>query len=144
MRVRWAAFTVAELVVAIGLLAVIAVVVIGLFVRITASSSKSADQTVALEIANRVLDQYANSSPADWETASSKQDLQTRDPASKTTFHYHLESRPLTHSTSNMGDMYRLDVNVYWWTNREAEDTRRDYGRLRVRLSRCVFVEQIK
>lgn len=144
MRTRPAAFTVSELVVAIGLLAIIAVVVIGLFVRITASSSKSVDQTVALEIANRVLDQYANSSPSEWDSASSQQDLQTRDPASKTTFHYHLESRPLTNGTSKMGDMYRLDVNVYWWTNKESEDQRRDYGRLRVRLSRCVFVEQIK
>ena len=86
MIFRRNAFTVAELIVAIGFLAIIAVVVVGLFVRLTTSSSKSADQSVALEVASRLLDEYAGSTPESWQDASSQQDLQTRDPGSKTTF----------------------------------------------------------
>lgn len=147
MSPRRLAFTVAELVVAIGFLAIIAVVVIGLFVRLTTSSSKSADQSVALEVASRLLDEYAGSSPSDWTTVSSQQELQTRDPGSKTTFYYRFKHRVID-SQSLMGDLYRLDVDVYWWpddpTRLQKTPNRRDYGKLQVHLGRVVFVEQFR
>lgn len=148
MPCRRSGFTVAELIVAIGLLAVIAVFVIGLFVRLTASSSKSADQSVALEVASRFLDEYARATPEDWKTVSSKQELQTRDPASSTSYYYRLRYKPIDDGASQMGDLYRLDVDVFWWpTNPSKLDqtpNRRDYGRLRVSLGRVVFVESIR
>ena len=47
-----------------------------------------------------------------------------------------------------MGDLYRLDVDVYWWPNDPTKLTktpnRRDYGKLEVHLARCVFVERFR
>jgi hypothetical protein len=127
-----------------GLLAVIAIVLIGLFVRLTASSSKSSDQVVAAEIASRLLEQYAHASPENWMTASAQQGLQTRDPGSSTVFYYQLKPRLITDpSSSQMGDLYRLDVDVYWWQN-QSQPNRRDYGRLNVHLARVVFVEAFR
>ena len=148
MSHRRSAFTVAELIVAIGFLAIIAVVVIGLFVRLTTSSSKSADQSVALEVASRLLDEYAGASPASWKDASSQQDLQTRDPGSSTTFYYRLKSKQIDDTKGLMGDLYRLDVDVYWWPTNpnqlQATPNRRDYGKLQVHLARVVFVESFR
>ncbi|MFN8610518.1 MAG: type II secretion system protein [Vulcanimicrobiota bacterium] len=148
MPFRRKAFTVAELIVAIGFLAVISVVVIGLFVRLTASSSKSADQSAALEVASRLLDEYARSTPEAWQGISSQQDLQTRDPGSKTTYYYRLRHRQIDDGKSLMGDLYRLDVDVFWWpsdsSKLNATPNRRDYGKLKVSLGRVVFVEHFR
>jgi type II secretory pathway pseudopilin PulG len=148
MFLRRNAFTVLELVVAIGFLAIIAVVVIGLFVRLTSSSSKSADQSVALEVASRLLDEYSGSTPESWKDASSQQDLQTRDPGAKTTFYYRFRSKQIDDTKSLMGDLYRLDVDVYWWpddpTKLAQSSNRRDYGKLEVHLARVVFVERFR
>lgn len=148
MLPRRNAFTVLELVVAIGFLAIIAVVVIGLFVRLTTSSSKSADQSVALEVASRLLDEYSGASPETWKGVSNRQDLQTRDPGSTTTFYYRFRSKQIDDTKSLMGDLYRLDVDVYWWPDDPTKLTktpnRRDYGKLEVHLARVVFVESFR
>ena len=148
MPSRRSGLTVAELVVSIGFLAIIAVVVIGLFVRLTASSSKSADQSVALEIASRLLDEYARASPEDWKGVAAQQDLQTRDPGSKTTYYYRLRHKQIDDGKSMMGDLYRLDVDVFWWpddpTKLDKTPSRRDYGKLKVSLGRVVFVERFR
>ncbi|MBT9587081.1 type II secretion system protein [bacterium] len=141
-------FTISELVVAIGLLAIIAVVVIGLFLRITVSSTKSVDQSAALELAHRVLDEYADADPSTWNAVQADEDLQTHDPALKTTFYYRLRNRRINGSGDVMGDLYRLDVDVSWWpadpTLAVSTARRRDYGKLSLHLSRTVFVEQFK
>ncbi len=138
---RARAFTIAELIVAIGLLAIIAVVIIGLFVRLTTSSSKSVDQSVAMEVANRFLDEYVDASPSQWDAVNSNVQLQTHDPVSKTTFYYKLRHRLVSSPAAQMGDLYRLDMAVSWCPNADPNLPRRDYGKLQVHLSRLVFVE---
>mgnify|MGYP001058152005 FL=1 len=148
MAIRRSAFTVAELIVAIGFLAIIAVAVIGLFVRLTASSSKSADQSVALEVANKLLDGYAAATPSVWKDVSSQLDLQTRAPGLQTTFYYRFQFKQIDPGNSLMGDLYRLDVDVYWWPpdpqNLQSSPNRRDYGKLQVHLARVVFLESFR
>jgi len=139
-------FTIFEMVVAIGLLAIIAVVVVGLFVRLNVSSTKSVDQNVALELAHRVLDDYAEADPSSWDVESNKE-LETHDPASKTTFYYRLRHRLISDPTDPMGDLYRLDVDVSWWpgdVTKPYDAKRRDYGKLNLHLSRTVFIEHFK
>lgn len=142
------AFTVAEIVIAIGFLAIIAVVVIGLFVRLTASSSKSADQTVALQVADRLLEEYAGATPSVWKELSNQVDLQTRAPGLETTFFYRLQFQQIDPGNSLMGALYRLDVDVSWWSdeaqNLRARSSRRDYGMLQVHLARAVFLESFR
>ena len=148
VAIRRSAFTVAELIVAIGFLAIIAVAVIGLFVRLTASSSKSADQSVALEVANKLLDGYAAATPSVWKDVSSQLDLQTRAPGLQTTFYYRFQFKQIDPGNSLMGDLYRLDVDVYWWPpdpqNLQSSPNRRDYGKLQVHLARVVFLESFR
>lgn len=137
-------FTIGELIVALGLLAVIATVVVGLFLRLTVSSTKSEDQTVALEIANRLLDEYAEADPSTW-NVSANQDLETHDPSSKTTFYYRLRNRKISDDSNPMGYLFRLDVDVSWWpadpANPHASTMHRRYGKTTLHLSRVVFVE---
>lgn len=140
-------FTIAELVFAIGLLALIAVVSIGFFVRLTASSTKSGDQAVAVELASRVLEEYSQRDPAYW-ALNSGEELSTHDPETNTTFYYRLRYRRLSPADARMGDLYRLDVDVSWWapdpSNRHAPATRRDYGKLGLHMSNVVFVEDFR
>ncbi len=142
---RSRAFTIAELVLSIGLLAVIAVVVIGLFLRFTVSSTKSSDQTVALELANQLLDQYVDADPDFWDLKAD-QEFRTHDTETATEFSYRLDFRQLSNSDAQMGDLYRLDVYVSWWPDGGDRDKnqRRDYGQLHLNLSRVVFVENLK
>lgn len=144
-RSRPAAFTMAELVLSMGLLALIATVVIGLFVRFTVSSTKSTDQTAALELANQVLDEFADASPSYWNQTGTKE-FQTHDDVTRTTFSYRLDYRLLSPPTAQMGDLYRLDVQVSWWPDSSGtlQNQRRDYGKLHLNLSRTVFVENLK
>lgn len=141
------AFTLAELVFSIGLLALIALVSIGFFVRLTVSSTKSEDQTVALELANKVLEEYAGVDPAYWEVASSET-FSSRDPRTQTTFYYRLRFRRLSRADAEMGDLYRLDVDVSWWPadpgQPHQQTRRRDYGKLQVHLSDVVFIEDYR
>ena len=139
--------TLAELVIAIGLLASIIVIVIGLFVKLMNASTKGLDQTVALDIAQNKLDQAAQSSPSKWLIYNSEAHSVT-DPRTPTTFHYTLTPRELTSNSAadnKMGDMYHLDLEVYWWPEKDKEvSTRRDMGRLSVKLSRVVYIENMK
>ena len=133
---------------AIGLLAVIAVVIIGLFLRLTVSSSKSVDQSAALEIAHQVLDEYSDADPSTWSSVQSEKSLQTHDPKQKTTFYYRLRHRRVTDVNDPRGDLYRLDVDGSWWPDSpgapHSSSNRRDYGKLTLHLSRAVFVEHFK
>lgn len=135
----------AELVLAIGLLAIIAVVVIGLFVRFTVSSTKSSDQTAALELAHKLLDEYADADPSFWDV-SADQELTTHDTQTSTEFVYRLDYEQLSPNDAQMGDLYRLDVFVAWWPDGGARERnqRRDYGQLHLNLSRLIFVENLK
>jgi Tfp pilus assembly protein PilE len=137
------ALTIAELVFAIGLLAVLAVVSIGFFVKLSSSSTKTADQTVALELGSKILEEYSGRDPAFW-LERGEQELQVHEPSSQTTFYYRVRHRRLSPVDAPMGDVYRLDVDVYWWPEDPANPQRtkrRDYGRLNVHLSNVVFVD---
>jgi hypothetical protein len=125
---------------AIGILALVLTVLIGFFLRLNVSSSKSSDQTVAFELASRLLEEAAESGPEDWQTAPGTEQLQSQDFAGNTTFHHRLTSTLLDSGDTAMGEMYRLDVEVWWAPKSERVGT----GKLRVRLSRAVFVENHK
>lgn len=140
----------AELVAALGLIALLLLLVMGLFVRLNVSSSKSTDKAVALELASKVLEIQAGSSPPLWELEAQKtnaaQGLELRAPGSNTNFYYTFSYQRISDaSDSQMGDLYRLDVSVHWWPeSSKADHTRGSYGRLQVHLARVVFVEQFR
>ncbi len=136
--------TLAEVVVALGLLGVVMVSTVLLFLSLQSSSSKTGDLTPALAYAQSQLDAAAQAGPPDWGGLQGQRQLYSHDERSQTTFAHqltvtHLYSPPTT--PLPMGDLYRLEVEVYWWSDTPGA-SRRGHGRLSTRLGRVVFVEQ--
>ena len=143
--------TFAELMISLALLAVVIVVVIGLFVKLLNASTKGLDQTVALDIAQNRLDVVASSPASKWAGFASTQGMAIVDSRSMTTFHYKLIyeelSSPGGQADSKMGDLYRVDVEVFWWPddqNNPQAAKRTEMGQLKVNLSRIVYIENMK
>ena len=139
--------TLGESMVAIAILAVLIVVVIGLFVKLMSASTKGLDQTVALDIAQNKLDQASQSSAGKWQTGNSEAHS-VSDPRTPTVFYWQMGMDELTEAdpTVNlMGDVYKLDLEVYWWPEKGGNVSHRlEYGRQSVRLSRIVYIENMK
>lgn len=145
--------TFAELMISFALLAVVIVVVIGLFVKLLNASTKGLDQTVALDIAQNRLDVVAASPASKWLGFAKTVDMAIVDSRSNTTFYYNLTWNELSENGVNidnkMGDLYRVDVEVFWWpentnpSNAKAAE-RVEMGKLRVNLSRIVYIENMK
>ena len=134
--------------IAIALLSVIIVIVIWLFLKLMTASTKGLDQTVALDIAQNKLDQASQSSASKWLVYNSEAHS-VSDPRTPTVFYYTMVASELTDASvakSNMmGDMYKLDLEVYWWPEGEHKvSVRQEMGRLSVRLSRIVYIENMK
>ena len=139
--------TLAELMIAIALLLVVTVIVIGLFLKLMTASTKGLDQTVALDIAQNKLDQAAQSSASKWLIYNSEAHS-VSDSRTPTIFHYVMTADELTATvpgSNTMGDMYKLDLEVYWWPEEDKRvSTRHEMGRLSVKLSRIVYIENMK
>jgi Tfp pilus assembly protein PilV len=143
--------TFAELMISFALLAVVIVVVIGLFVKLLNASTKGLDQTVALDIAQNRLDVVAASPASKWAGFAKTVDMAIVDSRSNTTFYYNLTWDELSKDgikiDNKMGDLYRVDVEVFWWpddANNPKASQRIEAGKLRVNLSRIVYIENMK
>lgn len=133
----------AEIVLAIGLLAILITVMIGLFLRLNLGATKTLDRTMALELANRILEEHAGNSPQTWniEARFRSGEGVGRAPLD---FEYKLDATLLSEPNNPMGDLYRLDADVSWWPEVDKAGPRRDYGMLHLRLSRVVFVQSLR
>ncbi|MBN9419674.1 MAG: hypothetical protein J0I12_29730 [Candidatus Eremiobacteraeota bacterium] len=142
-RVRGRGYTLGEVIMAMALLMVILTFLAGLFTHLFVSSSKSLDSSIALELADSVISQANDSDPATWPALAASQSLYNRDPRSTTEFHTVLSFPPAPVMTHDMGQMYEVSVEVYWMGDRPSE-TRRDYGRQSVRLSKIIYVSNMQ
>lgn len=127
--------------VSLGLLALLGLMLIGLFLRLHIGSTKTGDQQIALEIGERFLEEAAFAPPESWEETAS-QSLSVTDPVAKTEFTTRLRYLQVSASDNPLGDLYRLDAEISWWD--PEQKTRRDYGQLKVSLSRFVYVNHSK
>lgn len=158
---RLRGLTFAEVMIALAILGVVVVTVIGLFVKLMDASTKGLDQTVAIDIAQNRLDLVASSPANKWGGYVTSTDMTVIDPRSTTTFYYSMKATELSSaggspppvdppaSDNMMGDLYRVDIEVYWWpqdTNHASGSGRvhKEMGRLSVQLSRLVYVENMK
>ncbi|MBS2034465.1 type II secretion system protein [bacterium] len=139
-------YTLGEVVLAMALLLVFIVFLIGLFLRLFQSSTKGLDSSIALGIAESVLSQVNDASPSTWPTLMGNQGVINRDP--RTTAEFVTEcafTQPsLPPDAVEMGDIYEVTVAVYWMDQSRSVGNRRDYGRQSVRLSRLVYVSNMK
>ena len=139
--------TLAELMFAMGLIGIIMVFVIGLGVQLTNSSTKGVDQTIAMEIAQRLINQAAKTDPSTWPTATMAENITVTDPRTPTAFYYTCTNTMLSdYNKEPMGDLHQYQVTVFWWPNQSTSSStsRSGYGKLSVRLSRVLYVENMR
>jgi len=140
--------TLAEVILSLGLLAIILVCVIGLFQNLLASTTKSSDLTVATIVAQQRLnelvaqrEQNLAAYGMDFPTSVVNQELYTHDSATATTFHHRATSE-LLYLDPAIGKTYFLEVLVYWFTadpNQVAKN-RMGQGKMSVKMGRVVYV----
>lgn len=165
VRARGKGLTVAELVLAIGLLGVIVVFVLAVFTRLMASSTKSSSQTIGLLLAQRRMDQATRSGPPGWggnpplstvedqpyyeEAQSQLTDVYQHDETNKIDYWSHFKAERVQRKP--MGDLWRLTTTVVWWPSDQAAPTIKDpnlvrqgSGRLSVTLNRIYYHQFVK
>ncbi len=125
---------------------VVLVFLIGLFLRLFQSSTKGLDSSIALGIAESTLSQLNDASPVTWPALMGSQGVINRDPRTTAEFvtEFAFTQPPLPAGATDMGDVYEVMVAVYWMDQSRAPGNRRDYGRQSVRLSRLVYVSNMK
>ncbi|MBX3171287.1 MAG: hypothetical protein KF760_28015 [Candidatus Eremiobacteraeota bacterium] len=135
----------AEIVVAFAIIAFLTLALVHFFLRLSLGSAKGADQTVAFEYGEHLLDVAVGQSPAQWNTDEVVYALDSHDSSSQTTYYSRLSPLLLNPGDNAMGDLYRLDLEVWWWPQGSgAASTRSGMGRLSLRQHRSVFVENQK
>jgi len=128
--------------ISIALLAMLSVTVIGLFSKMMASGSKQADQGVARRLAEKILSRAAREGPPNWgATGASYQDsvmLTSLRSERSTEYFYQVQVDHI--QSGSLGELQRVQVQVNWWpTGTDADNMRRDRGRLSVTVDQLVY-----
>ncbi len=131
------ALTVAEIVIAMALLAVLLVTLAGLLSKLLASTNKSGDQTAGLELCQHVLDQVVARGTYDTSTAVIRHQLYTHHDQASTEFTYQVTSNPVTMPNSAPNGYYVV-VDAWWWGQTAATGNRAGMGKLHAQLGRLV------
>lgn len=141
--------TVAEVVVALGLLALLMIVVLGIFTQLLASSTKNTLLQAGTLHADKVLNEAvrnARSSPPAFDpTATGQQGIYTHDETNLTIFYHTLVATPVTtFNPSAPGETWQLEVEVNWWAADASDPTRArpGYGKLYTRQQRMVYISR--
>lgn len=153
-----AGYSLAELLLAIGILAISVLSVLALSLRIAAASQKSNDLMVGEMMVDRLLDRVVaevrNDKPPGkkakfWGTADHLPWSTGKFTADKTEFEYEIRARTLVNakgdtvgSSSSLSEnrLKKVDVVVHWWDSKNAG--RPGYGRLTTQGSRLVSEAQ--
>ena len=140
--------TLAEVILALGLLGIILVAVIGLFQNLLSSTSKSTDVTAATVIAQERLNELVAGQPAylstygmDFPTGPMAQGIYTHDSQSQTTY-YHQATPELLKDEAGFGRTYYLEVQVFWNTAdpTQVAKNRAGQGQQSIKMGRVVYV----
>ena len=136
--------TLAEVILCLGLLAMLLLSIEALFHGLLGSSTKSGDATVATLIAQQRLEELVAQQPSnlsqygnDFPTQVLSRDLYTRDSQSPLTFRH--RARPeLLEDRPNFGRTYYLEVEVYW--SNSPDDPRLRQGLQSIKMGRVVYL----
>lgn len=142
MQIRRRGLTVLEVLFATLLLAVCIIFVITAMLGMFRSASKGEDQTIALELADKLLTQLADADSAYWsQIVDDPNVLYSHDPEAPTTFQ--AEFGFVNADTQTMGNLYAVTVTVFWWPDAAGNNVaRRNYGRQSVTLTRTVYEQK--
>lgn len=128
--------TLAEFVLALGLLALLLVSVGGLMTRLLAASSKSSDLSAGMELAQRVLDQVVLRGTYDASQPVTKYYVYGHNDQTPTEFTYQVTSTPV--AVPNAPPSYYLVIDTWWLGADKTHDSRANMGKLHARLARLV------
>lgn len=145
-RTQWErGLTLAEIMVALGVMAVVSLTVIGLFSKLLISTQKSSQVVTADLLCQAILAEAVKEGPPGWGVGGDysvnggRASLHTSEER-KTGYNYQVVPvRVLT--DDKMGELWDVTVNVSWWG--EEVDTSRErqgMGRLSRDLNRTVYV----
>lgn len=141
--------TLAEVMLAVGLLGLILLSVIALFHSLLASTSKSNDMTVATVMAQQRLNELVTQQPSyratygqDFPTAVLGQTVYAHDSQSSSTFYSQARPELLKDDGSAYGKTYYLEVQVFWNTSDPSQPAanRHQQGAQSVKAGRVVYV----
>lgn len=140
--------TLAETVLAVGLVGMIAVVLIGVFSKLLTSTAKNSDLSVGEHLAKKVLDRAVREGPPNWGTgglANGQMNIYSRDTANQINYLYTVTPTLVTTPASAypMGTVYQVTVRVEWWKDStDSTGSHRDMGRLSTTLGQLVYPNQ--
>lgn len=115
--------------VAVGLLSVVIMALLGIFLKLMNASTKSANLSVGQSLAESILEQSLRVGPPGWGVPRTAVDLYAHDARSGTEFAYRVLPIPLG-TLQEMGQMWEVEVRVYWWDGDLDSGERVEQGRL--------------
>lgn len=133
--------TLAELVLALGLLGLVISTLLLLFLSLMSSSTKGSHLSTGVLEADRVLEALAVRAeqgmalPA---TLTGEDRFYAHDLAAPTSFTYDVTATQLENGP--MGSTWWLKVTVRWWSQTPANDSRTGSGKLSVNRARMVYL----
>lgn len=137
--------SVAEILIATAVLAVLLVAVLGLFAQLLASTTKNNHLQTGTYFADRVLNQAIRqarpTAPAFDPFVEGQEGIYTHDQAAATIFYHHLRATRLT-PVEVPGESWYLEVEVSWWQADVSDPTRArpGSGKLFTRQGRMVYL----
>lgn len=140
------ALTLAEVIVAIGILALLLISIIALFTQLMASTTKNNLVNLGTLYADRILEQSVkNANPGDPAFSplrTGEESVISHGDESVTTFAYRLEANKL--SGPDPGEQWMLKVEVQWWHNdpNDPAKSRAGFGKLSTKQQRLVYVKR--
>jgi hypothetical protein len=137
----------AEVVLAVGLLTIISITVAGVFIHLLHASAKTSDLTAGRTLARRVLDRAVRAGPPDWGFPAlvstsfvGSQMMTTQGSDRQTEFIYSIEPSALKSNDVVGGvtrQIYYVEVEVKWWVDNptDAVKSQAELGRLSTTIS---------
>ena len=139
-----AGLTLMEIVVAIGLIAVVTLLVVGTLARLLNTGGKTAHQVAGRLLAQEILETSAAAGPPRWGFPAGvgnrrgERSLLLPGDQAETRFFYKLDALRLRKSPQDLGTMTELVVTVWWWGDEPS--ARAELGNSSLSLARTVYI----
>lgn len=133
------AFTLAELVIALGLMTLLVVGCVCLFTRLLAANRKASSTMVGVTFANLKLEEIAETN--NFTSLQGSQGMYLMDPNLGTRFYFQTQAEPLSAVTTGTspylgGFLVTIDV---WWNSSSPTELKPGVGLQRVRVRRFLY-----
>ncbi len=142
-RQRRSGLTLSEIVMSLGILALAALVIVGVFLALIKSSAKNREQVMAELLSQSVLDRAASEGPSGWgvkRQIGERLEAELENDGSR--FFYQVDPVRIEAATADpAGQSWEVTVTVGWWTtgSRGLEQSRVGFGNQYVKAVRSVY-----